>query len=56
MKQTEIAQLLPSVFQRTLRKGNPLAGLLAVMEALQQPSEDVLARLDAIFDPRRTPD
>jgi len=56
MKQTEIAQLLPSVFQRTIRKGNPLAGLLAVMEALQQPSEDVLGRLDAIFDPRRTPD
>jgi phage tail-like protein len=56
MNREEIAQLLPAVFQRTLKDGSPLAGLLQVMETLQVPSEAVLARLDAIFDPRRTSD
>ena len=56
MKRAEIAQLLPAVFQRTLTEGNPLTALLEVMEVLQAPSEAVLARLDAIFDPRRTND
>ena len=56
MKRNEIAQLLPAVFQRTLNEGNPLTGLLEVMEVLQAPSEDVLQRLDSFFDPRRTTD
>jgi len=56
MKRNEIAQLFPAVFQRTLSDGNPLTGLLEVMEALQAPDEAVLERLDAIFDPRRTTD
>ena len=56
MKRSEIAALLPAVFQRTLSARNPLTGLLQVMESLQEPSEAVLARLDAIFDPRRTAD
>jgi phage tail-like protein len=56
MKQNEIAQLLPAVFQRTLNEGNPLTGLLEVMEVLQAPSEAVLQRLDSFFDPRRTTD
>lgn len=56
MKRNEIAQLLPGIFQRTLSDGNPLTALLEVMEALQAPSEAVLERLDAIFDPRRTTD
>lgn len=56
MKRSEIAELLPAVFQRTLNARNPLTGLLEVMESLQEPSEAVLARLDAIFDPRRTAD
>lgn len=54
MKRHEIAELLPSVFQRTVKEGNPLAGLLEVMEALHAPSEDVLQQLDSYFDPRRT--
>ena len=54
MKQSEIAQLLPAVFQRTLNKGNPLTALLEVMEVLQAPSEAVLLQLDSFFDPRRT--
>jgi phage tail-like protein len=56
MKQNEIERLLPAVFQRTLYEGNPLTALLEVMENLHAPSEDVLAHLDAIFDPRRTTD
>jgi len=56
MKRNEIAQLFPAVFQRTLKEGNPLTGLLEVMEVLQAPSEDVLQRLDTFFDPRRTTD
>jgi len=56
MKQSEIAQLLPAVFQRTLKTGNPLTTLLDVMEALQAPSEAVLLQLDSFFDPRRTRD
>jgi len=56
MKRSEIEQLFPAVFQRTMLEGNPLSGLLDVMEALQAPDEAVLEGLDAIFDPRRTTD
>jgi phage tail-like protein len=56
MHREEIEQLLPSVFQRGLRPGSPLVALLDAMEALHEPIEDALGRLDAIFDPRRTPD
>jgi phage tail-like protein len=56
MKQIEIERLLPEVFQRTVRPGNPLFALLAVMEALHVPSEEVLARLEAFFHPYRAPD
>lgn len=56
MKQSEIERLLPLVLRRTLRPGSPLAALLAVMEALQAPAEEVLAGLDAYFSPYRAPD
>ena len=56
MNRNEIAQLLPEVFQRTLKEGSALSALIEVMEALQAPSEAVLSQLDAIFDPRRTSD
>ena len=56
MKRNEIEQLLPEVFRRTVRPGNPLFALLEVMEALHAPSEEVLAELDLYFDPYRTPD
>lgn len=55
MKRAEIEQLLPAVFQRTLRPGNPMTALLEVMEALHAPSEAVLEHLDRFFDPRRAP-
>jgi phage tail-like protein len=44
------------VFQRTVRRGTPLSALLEVMESLHEPSVRVLERLDAFFDPRRTPE
>jgi phage tail-like protein len=56
MKQNEIARLLPEVFRRTIYPGSPLAALLAVMEELHAPSEDVLEHLDDYFDPYRAPD
>lgn len=56
MQQAEIKQLLPAVFQRTVREGNPLAALLGLMEVLHAPSEAALEQLDATFNPRRTRD
>jgi phage tail-like protein len=56
MKQNEIAFLLPGIFQRTLRPGSPLAGLLAVMEGLSAVPEETLEHVEAFFNPYRTPD
>lgn len=56
MKQSEIEALLPSVFRRTIHPGTPLLALLQEMEAQHEPAEDVLADLDAFFDPYRAPD
>ncbi|MCU1329022.1 MAG: repeat domain protein [Bryobacterales bacterium] len=56
MKQSEIERLLPSILRRTAGAGTPLAALLAIMEHLHAPSEDVLRHLDSFFDPRRAPD
>jgi phage tail-like protein len=54
MKRAEIERLLPSVIQRTVQPQSPLAAVLDIMESLHLPSETALARLDAVFDPRRT--
>ncbi|HEY6292469.1 MAG TPA: hypothetical protein VI455_13040 [Terriglobia bacterium] len=56
MKQNEIKHLLPGIFRRTLREGNPLSAIVEIMEALHAPSEEKLRGLDANFDPRRAPD
>lgn len=48
--------MLPGVYQRTLKRGEPLDALLGVMESLHAPAEAALERLDAAFDPRRTED
>lgn len=56
MKAEEISRLLPWVFQRTNQDGNPLFALLNVIEALQEPSEEILANVDIYFDPYRAPD
>lgn len=57
MQQAAIEDLLPSVFRRTLPPdgGGPLGALLAVMAALQEPSEAILGGLDGFFDARHTP-
>lgn len=56
MKRGEIERLLPDIFRRTSRAGNPLHAVLEVMEALQAPSEEALRDLDTYFEPRRAPD
>ena len=56
MKPAAIERLLPEVFRRTLRPGNPLAAILDVMESLHAPVEEELDRIDATLDPLRTDD
>lgn len=48
--------MLPEVFQRTLRDGEPLAALLEVMERMHAPADGVLSELPTYFDPHRCPD
>jgi phage tail-like protein len=55
MKASEIKTLLPAVFEDAVVPESPLAALLEGMEALHQPSEEILARLDSYFDPRQAP-
>ena len=56
MKRTEIELLLPEVFRRTIREGNPLATLLDIMEAFHASPEEVLSKLDITFNPYMTQD
>jgi len=56
MKSSEIKELLPQLFQRTLRDGGPLNALLDVMASLHEPVETVLANLATFFNPRTAPD
>lgn len=56
MKASDIARLLPWVFQRTLSPGSPLDAILASMEGLHAPADEALATVDRYFDPRRAPD
>jgi phage tail-like protein len=54
MKTGELVQLLPGIFQRTVSSSSPLMAMLAAMEALHAPAEDILKNIDSIFDPNRT--
>lgn len=56
MNQAALERLLPEIYRRTVRPGSPLAALLEVMEELHAPAEETLDRIDAVFDPLRTPD
>jgi phage tail-like protein len=57
MKSTDIAHLLPSIFQRIPgAQPDVLGAFLVVMEQLHAPSENVLAELDRYFLPDRTDD
>jgi phage tail-like protein len=56
MKKEQIKRLLPSVYQRAVRPGNPLFAILDVMETMHAPAESALDHLTVTFDPHRTPD
>ncbi|WP_422741907.1 phage tail protein [Micromonospora sp. WMMD754] len=56
MRRTAIERLLPAAYQRAAGPGSVLGALLDVMEALHAPDEAVLADVDALFGPYRTPD
>ncbi|MCG5511224.1 phage tail protein [Ectothiorhodospira lacustris] len=56
MRRREIEALLPAVYQAAIRPGSPLDAILEVAARLPQPSEELLARMDSLFDPRRTPE
>jgi phage tail-like protein len=62
MRRQEIAQLLPSIVQRTLPRpgeewfASPLEAFLASMEGLHEGAEAVLDQIDTLCDPVRAPD
>src|SRR6187549_1637382 len=64
MRRAEIERLLPGVYQLALHpvetsglgEDRRLAAALDAMEALHDPSEQILNRLDSFVDPRRAPD
>ncbi len=55
MKTDDIRRLLPGIFQRSVRDGNVLSGVLAAMEALHANPERALENFDEYFDARRAP-
>ena len=57
MKPAEIELLLPGIFRRVARDGNPImVALLSAMESMHERPESVLRDLEVFFDPRRAPD
>jgi phage tail-like protein len=56
MRQPAIERLLPAAFQRAAQPPSLLWTLLNVMESLHEPSEGVLAAVDDLFAPYRSPD
>jgi phage tail-like protein len=56
MKAAEIRRLLPGIFQSAAARGTPIDALLRLMEQLHAPTEDRIASLDELLDPRRAPD
>ncbi len=56
MRGSDIERLLPDVIRRAILANSPMSALLAVMEELHRPSEEILADLPAVVDPLRTPD
>ena len=56
MRAAEIALLLPEVIRRTITPESPMAALLAVMEEMHSPVEDLLGDMPALFDPIRCPE
>jgi phage tail-like protein len=56
MQRDALERLLPTMFQLAARPGTPLDAALHVMADLHEPDEELLAEIDAVFDPYRAPD
>jgi phage tail-like protein len=56
MRDTDIARLLPEIYQAAATPGSVLDGALAVMAALHRSIEDAIAEPAIYTDPRRAPD
>jgi len=56
MQRDAVERLLPTMFQLAARPGSPLDAALHVIADLHEPDEELLAEIDAVFDPYRAPD
>lgn len=56
MHRDAIERLLPTIYQLATRPGSPLDAALRVLEDLHEPDEQLLAAIEAVFDPYRAPD
>ena len=56
MQRPQVDRLLPGMFQRAAGPHTVVGAVLDVMAELHEPDEAILADIDAIFDPYRTPD
>lgn len=56
MHKEKIKRLLPSVFQQSIKSGDPLDAFLDVMELLHEPAEAILNNIDNYYNPYQTPD
>lgn len=56
MQRRDVDALLPAVYQDAIQQGSPLDAVLEAAARLAEPEEAILARIDALFDPRRAPD
>jgi phage tail-like protein len=56
MRRQAIERLLPQAYQRAASPGGVLAAVLEAMEAMHEPTEVLLARVEDLFTPYRSPD
>jgi hypothetical protein len=56
MHRDAIERLLPTVYQLSARPRSPLDAALHVMSDLHEPDERLLAVIERVFDPYRTPE
>ncbi|MGH9245617.1 MAG: phage tail protein [Acidimicrobiales bacterium] len=56
MQRDAIERLLPTMYQVAALPGGVLDATLLVMDDMHAPDEAILARIDDVFDPYRTPD
>lgn len=56
MKSHRILQLLPEIVRRTVHEGTAISDVVAVMEQLHAPVEDVLDTFPTYLDPYRCPE